>query len=238
MLELVKSGGWIMLPIILCSVAALAICIERLLELNPAKIAPRNTLPQVSRWLQQGQLDESKLRSLERSSPLGRILAAGLADARYGREVMKESIQEAASHVIHELERYLNALGTIAAITPLLGLLGTVIGMIRVFTEIMLQGTGNAGVLAGGISEALITTASGLSVAIPALMMHRYFVRRVDTIVVELEQEAIKLVNHMQDEGALHQNKTAKTPAKPKAKASQSKARKTDTGKTDKSSAA
>ena len=99
--------------------------------------------------------------------------------------------------MIHRLEKYLNALGTIAAITPLLGLLGTVIGMIRVFSEIMLQGTGNAGVLAGGISEALITTASGLSVAIPALMMHRYYVRRIDTIVVELEQETIKLVNHM-----------------------------------------
>jgi len=108
---------------------------------------------------------------------------------------MKESIQEAAAHVIHDMERYLNTLGTIAAIAPLLGLLGTVIGMIKVFTAIMVQGTGNAGVLAGGISEALITTAAGLSVAIPALIMHRYFLRRIDTVVVTLEQETIKLVD-------------------------------------------
>ncbi len=107
---------------------------------------------------------------------------------------MKESIQEAASHVVHELERFLSALGTIASIAPLLGLLGTVIGMIKVFSEIMLQGTGNANVLAGGISEALITTAAGLAVAIPALMFHRYFQRKVDTLLVEMEQEAIKLV--------------------------------------------
>lgn len=197
MFEMVKAGGWIMLPILLCSAAALAICIERWIELNPRKIAPPNTFPQVSDWLKNNQLDAEKLRRLRQSSALGEILAAGLANARHGREVMKESIEDAASHVIHRLEKYLNALGTIAAITPLLGLLGTVIGMIRVFSEIMLQGTGNAGVLAGGISEALITTASGLSVAIPALMMHRYYVRRIDSIVVELEQETIKLVNHM-----------------------------------------
>ncbi len=203
MLELVKSGGWIMLPIILCSCAALAICVERLLVLNANKIAPKNTLPQVADWLRKGQLNTERLRALRKSSPLGRILAAGLADMRYGRDIMKESIEEAASHVVHELERYLNTLGTVAAITPLLGLLGTVIGMIDVFTEIMLQGTGNAGVLAGGISQALITTASGLSVAIPALAMHRYFVRRVESIVVTLEQEAVKLVNHLQGEGVL-----------------------------------
>ncbi|MBB3046303.1 biopolymer transport protein ExbB [Litorivivens lipolytica] len=197
MFELVKAGGWLMLPILLCSAAALAICIERWIELDPKKIAPPNTFPQVSDWLKNNQLDAEKLRRLHRSSALGEILAAGLSNARYGRDIMKESIEDAASHVIHRLEKYLNALGTIAAITPLLGLLGTVIGMIRVFSEIMLQGTGNAGVLAGGISEALITTASGLSVAIPALMMHRYYIRRIDSIVVELEQETIKLVNHM-----------------------------------------
>lgn len=197
MFELVKAGGWIMLPILLCSAAALAICIERWIELNPNKIAPPNTFPQVSEWLKNQQLDAEKLRRLRQSSPLGEILAAGLANARHGRDIMKESIEDAASHVVHRLEKYLNALGTIAAITPLLGLLGTVIGMIRVFSEIMLEGTGNAGVLAGGISEALITTASGLSIAIPALMMHRYYVRRVDSIVVQLEQETLKLVNHM-----------------------------------------
>jgi len=193
--ELVKSGGWLMLPIVLCSIAVLAICIERFLALNPNKISPPQTLGQVWGWIKNNQLDAAQLKSLRNSSPLGRILAAGLSNSRHGRDVMKESIQEAASHVIHDLERYLNTLGTIAAIAPLLGLLGTVIGMIKVFTEIMLQGTGNAAVLAGGISEALITTAAGLSVAIPALIMHRFFSRRIDTVVVTLEQETIKLVD-------------------------------------------
>lgn len=195
MFELVKSGGWLMIPIIICSIAVLAICIERLIALNPEKIAPRDLLAQVWGWIQQNQLDANKIRGLKLSSPLGRILAAGLSNSNHGREVMKESIQEAASHVIHDMERYLNTLGTIAAVAPLLGLLGTVIGMIKVFTAIMMQGTGNAGVLAGGISEALITTAAGLSVAIPALIMHRYYSRKIDTVVVTLEQDTIKLVD-------------------------------------------
>lgn len=195
MFELVKSGGWLMIPIIICSIAAAAICIERYLALNANKIAPKELLFKVWGWIQNNQLDSNKIRELKASSQLGRILAAGLSNSRHGRDVMKESIQEAASHVIHDLERYLNTLGTIAAITPLLGLLGTVIGMIKVFNEIMLQGTGNASVLAGGISEALITTAAGLSVAIPSLMMHRYYSRRIDGVVITLEQESIKLVD-------------------------------------------
>ncbi len=184
-----------MLPIILSSILALAICVERFLALNPDKVAPRNLLNQVWSWMQNKQLDNDKLRQLRRGSPLGEIIAAGLGNAKHGRDIMKESIEDAASHVIHDLERYLNALGTIAAVAPLLGLLGTVVGMIRVFSEIMVQGTGNAGVLAGGISEALITTASGLCVAIPALILHRYFLRRIDAIVVTMEQDAIKLIN-------------------------------------------
>ncbi|MEX1667756.1 MotA/TolQ/ExbB proton channel family protein [Zhongshania guokunii] len=200
MLELVKAGGWLMLPIILSSIIALAICVERFLKLNPDKVAPRNLLNQVWGWLQNKQLDADKLRELRRGSPLAQILATGLANAKFGRDIMKESIEDTASHIIHDLERYLNALGTIAAVAPLLGLLGTVLGMIRVFTEIMVQGTGNAGVLAGGISEALITTASGLCVAIPALIMHRYFLRRIDELVVRMEQDAMKLINAMHGE--------------------------------------
>ena len=136
MLELVKAGGWLMLPIILSSILALAICVERFLALNPDKVAPRNLLNQVWGWMQNKQLDNDKLRQLRKGSPLGEIIAAGLGNAKHGRDIMKESIEDAASHVIHELERYLNALGTIAAVTPLLGLLGTVVGMIRVFSEI------------------------------------------------------------------------------------------------------
>jgi biopolymer transport protein ExbB len=184
-----------MIPIILCSIAVVGISGERLWTLNPAKIAPRHLLAQVWGWIKNNQLDGNKIRELKSSSALGKILAAGLSNSRSGRDVMKDSIEEAANQVIHEMERYLGALGTIAAIAPLLGLLGTVFGMIKVFTEIMLEGTGNAGVLAGGISEALITTAAGLVVAIPAMIAHRYFQRRVDTLVVTMEQEAIKLVD-------------------------------------------
>lgn len=189
-----------MVFIIFSSVVVLAICIERLYTLNPRKISPPHLIATVWKQLKRGELDAARLRTLRQSSPLGRILAAGLGNAYHGREVMKESIEEAAAHVVHELQKYLNTLGTIAAVAPLLGLLGTVLGMIKVFAEIMTQGTGNASALAGGISEALITTAAGLTVAIPALIMHRYFVGRIDGIVVELEQEAIKLVDALHSE--------------------------------------
>ncbi|MDP4917034.1 MAG: MotA/TolQ/ExbB proton channel family protein [Haliea sp.] len=200
MLELITAGGWLMVLILLCSILALAICIERLYTLNAKKISPPHLLATVWKQLKAGELDTVRLRSLRQSSPLGRILAAGLANTNHGRDVMKESIQDAASHVVHELERYLNTLGTIAAVAPLLGLLGTVVGMIKVFAQIMAQGTGNASALAGGISEALITTAAGLAVAIPALVMHRYFVGRIDVIVVGLEQETIKLMDALHND--------------------------------------
>ncbi len=200
MFELLVAGGWLMVLIVLSSVIALAICIERFYTLNPKKIAPPHLLATVWKQLKAGELNEERLRTLKESSPLGRILAAGLGNAYHGREVMKESIEEAAGHVVHDLERYLNTLGTIAATAPLLGLLGTVLGMIKVFAEIMAQGTGNASVLAGGISQALITTAAGLTVAIPALVMHRYFEGRIDGIVVELEQESIRLVDALHSE--------------------------------------
>lgn len=195
MQEIVFAGGWLMLPIVLCSIAVVAISIERFWTLNPGKIAPKSQLGQVWSWIRENELGSDRLKQLRRSSQLGRILAAGLSNSKQGRDVMKDSIEEAASQVIHDMERFLGALGTIAAIAPLLGLLGTVIGMIKVFTALNLEGAGNAAVLAGGISEALITTAAGLCVAIPAMIAHRFFVRRVDTLVVTMEQEAVKLVD-------------------------------------------
>ncbi len=200
MFQIVASGGWLMLPIILCSIAVIAISVERYWTLNPEKIAPKHQLGQVWAWLQNNELDTERLKELRRSSQLGRILAAGLSNSRHGRDVMRDSIEEAASQVVHELERFLGALGTIAAIAPLLGLLGTVIGMIKVFTSLNLHGAGNAVVLAGGISEALITTAAGLTVAIPAMIAHRFYVRRVDSLVVTMEQEAVKLVDALHNE--------------------------------------
>ena len=198
MWELVKAGGWMMLPIILSSIAALAIIVERLWTLRPSRITPPNLLGQVWRWIQDQQLDSQKLKELRASSPLGEVLAAGLANSKHGRDIMKECIEEAAARVIHDLERYLNALGTIAGIAPLLGLLGTVLGMIQIFSGFMGSGMANAPVLAGGISTALITTAAGLMVAIPALFFHRYLQRRVDELVVGMEQEAIRLVEVVQ----------------------------------------
>lgn len=195
MQEIVFAGGILMLPIILCSIAVIAISIERFWTLDSNKITPKSQLGQVWSWIRDNELDSDRLKQLRRSSQLGRILAAGLSNSRQGRDVMKDSIEEAASQVVHELERFLGPLGTIAAIAPLLGLLGTVIGMINVFTALNLEGAGNAAVLAGGISEALVTTAAGLCVAIPAMIAHRYFVRRVDSLVVTMEQEAVKLVD-------------------------------------------
>lgn len=195
MVEIVIAGGWLMLPIILCSILAIAIAIERFWTLSAERIAPRYAVGQVWSWIKNNELDATRMRELRQSSPLGQILAAGLLHARQGRDAMMEAIQQSAAGVIHDLERYLSTLGTIAAITPLLGLLGTVLGMIRVFSAIMVQGTGDPSALAGGISEALITTAAGLTVAIPAYALHRYFVRKVDSLILALEQESAKLVD-------------------------------------------
>ena len=202
MFELVRAGGWLMVPILLCSVIAAAICVERFWTLRTTQIVPRNLLGQVWNWIKNNEMDTRKLRELRMGSPLGQILAAGISNHRRGREQMKEAIEEVANQVVHELERYLNTLGTVAAITPLLGLLGTVIGMIKVFTAIRVEGTGNAAVLAGGISEALITTAAGLTVAIPSLFFYRFFQRKVDELVISMEQEALKLVEVLNNDRA------------------------------------
>jgi biopolymer transport protein ExbB len=193
--EIIKAGGWLMWPIIACSVIALAICVERLLALRVSKIAPPQLLGEVWSWIKNNQLDANKVRELKQGSPLGLLLATGLTNARHGREIMKESLEESAAVVVYGMERYLNALGTVALIAPMLGLVGSVMGIMSVFNEIRLHGTGDPAILAGGISEALITTASGLIVAIPATVMHRFFNGRITSLVLMLEQEALKLVD-------------------------------------------
>jgi biopolymer transport protein ExbB len=193
-LELIQSGGILIWPLLLCSVISLAIVGERFWSLQKKRIIPQDLVKTVWGWNRKGLLDQRHIEALRRSSPLGRILAAGLMNRKRDREVMKDSIEEVGRHVAHDLERFLNTLGTIASISPLLGLLGTVIGMIKVFAVITTQGVGDPGVLAEGISEALITTAVGLTVAIPSLMFYRYFRGRVDELVVTMEQESLKLV--------------------------------------------
>ncbi len=189
-----------MLPIILCSVVAMAIIIERLWSLRRERVVPENLVAQVWQLHKDRAITPGHISTIRNGSPLGRILAAGIINRMHSRIIMKEAIEEVGRQVVHELERYLNTLGTIASISPLLGLLGTVIGMIKVFSAITLVGVGDPGVLAGGISEALITTATGLSVAIPSLMFHRYFTGRVDRLVVVMEEEALKMVEVMQGE--------------------------------------
>ena len=217
MWEIVKAGGWLMLPIILCSIVALAIVIERFVTLRESRILPRNLVADVWRMASNRELTEERVREIQHGSPLGRVLAAGLLDRTQQRETMKASIEEVGGHVAHELGRYLNALGTIAAVTPLLGLLGTVVGMISVFTNITTVGVGNPAQLAGGISQALITTAGGLMVAIPALMFHRYFRARVDALVVGMEKESLKLVDVLQRRQS--QQRVTGRPARPGAAA-------------------
>jgi biopolymer transport protein ExbB len=196
--EIVTAGGWLMLPIVACSIVALAIVGERFFTLRSEKVLPKNLVADVWRMASTRQLTEDKVREIQQGSPLGRVLGAGLLNRSHDREVMKASIEEVGGHVAHELGRYLNALGTIAAVTPLLGLLGTVVGMISVFTNITTVGVGNPAQLAGGISQALITTAGGLMVAIPTLMFHRYFRGKVDGLVVDMEKESLKLVDVLQ----------------------------------------
>lgn len=202
MFELIKAGGLLMWPLLICSIISLAIILERLWFLQTRRVIPTQLVARVRAWDEAGALDANILDKLRAGSPLGRILAAGLANRHQDREVMKESIEEVGRHEVHELERFLNALGTIAAITPLLGLLGTVIGMIKVFEVITALGIGDPGVLAEGISEALITTATGLTIAIPSLMFYRYFRGRVEALVVTMEREALKLLEVMHGEQA------------------------------------
>ena len=203
MVEIVKAGGWLMVPIILCAIIAMGIMLERFWTLQQKRVIPEDLTSKVWGWVKKDQLDQGQIQILHQGSALGQILAAGLINRDYERAIMKDSIEETGRHVVHELQRYLDTLGTVAAISPLLGLLGTVIGMVKVFAAITTHGVGNPTVLAGGIAEALITTAAGLTVAIPALIGYRFYSNRVDTLVVDMEKEAIKLVE------ALHRRQTS-----------------------------
>jgi len=200
MFEIVKAGGIVMVPIILSSIIAAAIFLERLWTLQQRRVLPAELTDKVWKWVEQGQIQDKHIAALQQNSPLGKILAAGLANRDRDRQIMKESIEDTGRHVVHELERFLNALGTIASISPLMGLLGTVLGMIRTFNTLNAGGVGNPSALAGGIAEALITTAAGLTVAIPALLAYKYLRGRVADLVVAMEKEAIKLVEAIDSE--------------------------------------
>ncbi len=192
-LAIIGAAGWPIWPLILASVLAVAIIIERAYSLRIKEVAPPDLLVDTVKEYQSRGVTQELLTKLNDGSLLGRIFATGLKNAHNSREVMKESIEEAGRAVTHDLERFLTSLGTIASIAPLLGLLGTVIGMVEIFGSQTPTGS-NPAVLAHGISVALYNTAMGLIVAIPAMIFYRFYRSRVDSLVVEMEQQAIKLV--------------------------------------------
>ena len=194
MMALLRSGGWLMGPLLVLSVVALWVILERLVALRTRRILPPGLLSAVEADVHRGDLDQARQRLAASPSPLAAILASGLRCSGLSREVIKESIEETGRRVVADLGRYLNLLGTIAAISPLVGLLGTVVGMIKVFEAITAQGLGDPAVLAGGIGEALLTTAAGLAIAIPAVAMHRYFSAKLDRLAIDMEQSALRLV--------------------------------------------
>lgn len=214
MLELIKAGGTLMLPILACSVIALTIIVERFIALRRGRVMPDRLVKALRIVQHSTAITEDGLIRLSAKSPLGRIIRAGLMNRYLGREIIKESLEDTGRQVVHELERYLNTLGTIASITPLLGLLGTVIGMIEVFNVISAQGTGNTELLADGISKALITTAGGLTVAIPSLLFYRYFRGRVEELVLHMEEEAMHLMAVM-ERIPMEPKKPQKNPPQP-----------------------
>ena len=190
-----------MWPIIACSIIAAAIVLERLWTLQQKRVLPKELTEQVWRWVQNNQVNDKLISALEQNSPLGRVLAVGLANRHRTRDIMMERLEDTGRHVVHELERFLNTLGTIASVSPLLGLLGTVIGIIRAFNAISIEGTGDPRILSGGIGEALIATAAGLCVAIPSLFAYRILRGRVNRIVIQMEKEAMKLIDAMEGAG-------------------------------------
>ena len=197
MWEIVKAGGPFMVPIILCSVMAAGILLERLWTLQRKRVLPQELIKKVTQLADSNQVNEKVIDALEKNSPLGRVLAAALANRDRGRAIMMERVEDTGRHVVHELERFLNTLGTIASISPLLGLLGTVTGIIRAFNAVMMGGMGDPRMLAGGISEALITTAGGLAVAIPSFIAYRYLRGKVERIVIDMEKIAVKFADSL-----------------------------------------
>jgi len=195
MWEIVQAGGVLMWPIILCSIVAAAIVLERLWTLQDRRVLPPDLTRKVWKLVETNQVNDKVIQALEQNSPLGKLLAAGLANRHRPREVLMERLEDTGRHVMHELERFLNTLGTIASVSPLLGLLGTVSGIIKAFSALQAGAAGDSHMLLGGIAEALYATAAGLIVAIPALIGYRYLRGRVEGIVVEMEKGAVRLVD-------------------------------------------
>ena len=201
MLEIIRAAGWPIIPLLFASIIALALIIERSISLRRSVIVPSGLLEKVLGDLRKSGPSDELANRLQAHSSLGQVLAAGVRNVRASREVMKESIEEAGRSVAHDLERFLTTLGTIATVAPLMGLFGTVVGMIELFGA---QGPSGVGAdpqqLAHGISVALYNTGFGLIIAIPALIAHRHFRALVDSLVVDMEMQAVKLVEVLHGE--------------------------------------
>ena len=197
MWEIVRAGGPLMVPIILCSIGAAAIILERFWTLQDKRVIPPDLTRKVAQLVESNQINDKVIAALEQNSPLGRILAAGLANRHRPREIMIERLQDTGRHVIYELERFLNTLNMIAGVSPLLGLLGTVTGIIKAFDAVQAGGMGDPRMLSGGIAEALITTAAGLCVAIPSLIGFRLLRGKVDRIVIQMEKDSLRLADEV-----------------------------------------
>lgn len=197
MLSIILAAGWPIWPLLCASVISLALIIERLVSLRKAKVLPEGLLKKALAEYKQHGVTDALVRSLEADSPLGRVLAAGLKSVGCSRDVMRESIEETGGVVAHELERYLTTLGTIASISPLMGLFGTVVGMIEIFGSQAPTGA-NPQQLAHGISVALYNTGFGLVIAIPSMIFWRHFRALVNSFVVEMQQQAVRMVELLQ----------------------------------------
>ena len=200
MLELVRAGGWPMIPLLLLSLVALGIIVERFWSLRRERVLPPGLGNEVVQWVARGQaLQQPHIESLRATAPLGALLAAALDVRHRSREEIRERVEDVGRHQVHRMERFLNALGTIAAAGPLLGLFGTVVGMIQMFLGILDHGVGDVNQLAGGIGKALVCTATGMIVAIPALMFHRYFRGRIAGYIVDMEHDAMRVMDALSD---------------------------------------
>ncbi len=193
MFAILQAAGWPIWPLLLASIISVALIIERLVALRRSRVVPDGLLQRVLGEFKKGSSNTKLITELEAHSPLGRVLAAGLRNVSTTREVMKEAIEEAGRSVNHELERYLTTLGTIASISPLMGLFGTIVGMIEIFGSQGPMGS-NPTQLAHGISIALYNTGFGLIIAIPSMIFWRHFRAQVDSLVVDMEQQAVRLV--------------------------------------------
>ena len=213
----ITAGGWLMIPLVMSSLVAIAVILALFMTLKKNKVIPEGLSEKAQKLARSGKMNEGHIKQIRDGSLLGQVLASGLESIGQPRHIMRENIEESGRHAIHKMDKYMTTLGTIAAIAPLLGLLGTVVGMIVVFNEMLAQGgVGNPADLAGGISQALVTTAFGITIAVPALIFHRYFRGKINDFAIKMEREAIKLLEAVNVPGRRATDITGKTAAQQK----------------------